>query len=99
MRARLDARDITCNSTCMSTKNIALDSRVYSRLARFKLESESFSKAIARLLDRVEVSHTGRDVLARLADNPGITDEEADRMEKILEDARREERWEPHDLR
>lgn len=83
----------------MSTKNIALDSRVYSRLARFKQESESFSKAIARLLDRVEVSHTGRDVLACLADMPGITDDEADRMLEIVEEARRDEGWEPHDLR
>ena len=83
----------------MSTKNIALDSRVYARLARFRQESESFSKAIARLLDRVEDSHTGRDVLARLAEMPGITDDEADRMLEIVEEARRDEGWEPHDLR
>jgi predicted CopG family antitoxin len=83
----------------MSTKNVALDSKVYSRLASIRRESESFSKAVARLLEEVEGSHTGRDVLARLADMPGLTDEEADRMLEIVEDARQEESWEPHDLR
>ena len=38
----------------MSTKNIALDSQVYRRLSAYKKESESFSKAIARILDDIE---------------------------------------------
>lgn len=83
----------------MSTKKIALDSQVYSRLAAFKRESESFSKAVARLLDEVQDSHTGRDVRATLATMPGLSPDEAEAMEKVVEDARRAERWKPHDLR
>jgi predicted CopG family antitoxin len=83
----------------MSTKNIALDSKVYSRLASTRRESESFSKAVSRLLEEVQGSHTGRDVLARLADISPLTDDEAKRMLKVVEDARQREGWEPHDLR
>jgi predicted CopG family antitoxin len=82
----------------MSTKNIALDSEVYSRLAAFKRESESFSKAVTRMLDAVQSLHSGRDILSRLAELPGIPPEEADAMLAVTEDARREERWESHDL-
>lgn len=35
----------------MSTKTIALDSKVYTKLSRLKGESESFSKVIDRLVD------------------------------------------------
>jgi predicted CopG family antitoxin len=83
----------------MSTKNIALDSRVYARLSGMRNESESFSKAVSRLLDEVSEAHTGRDVLARLAGVPDISQDEADSMLRIVEENRLIEDWESHDLR
>lgn len=70
-------------------KNIALDSITYRRLAAFKRESESFSNAVARMLDGMDAAHTGKDVLARLAGIPEISQEEADVMQKVVESARR----------
>jgi len=82
----------------MSTKNIALDSEIYRRLAAFKRESESFSHAVARMLDAVDAAHTGKDVLARLAGIPDISQEEADELLKAVEETRRQQTWEPGDL-
>jgi predicted CopG family antitoxin len=50
----------------MSTKTIAVDSRVYDRLAREKREGESFSKTIDRLLREIGGVHTGSHVLRAL---------------------------------
>jgi predicted CopG family antitoxin len=82
----------------MSTKNIALDSEVYRRLAAFKRESESFSKAVARMLAAAEVAHSGRDILARIAEVGPLDEDDADRMLRHVDEARRDEAWEPHDL-
>jgi len=45
----------------MSTKTIALDLHVYKKLAKLKSESESFSKIIDNLIDKVTTAHTGAD--------------------------------------
>jgi predicted CopG family antitoxin len=82
----------------MSTKNIALDSGVYRRLAAYREESESFSKVVARMLDTVQRAHTGRDIRSQLASLPSLSSEDADAMRALTDDARREERWEAHDL-
>lgn len=82
----------------MSTKNIALDSKVYRRLAAFKKESESFSNAVARMLDEMEAAHTGKDVLARLDEIPALSQDDADTMMKVVEESRTRESWERNDL-
>jgi predicted CopG family antitoxin len=82
----------------MSTKNIALDSTVYRRLAAFKGESESFSKAVARMMDEVEDAHTGRDIRSRLSGMPALCRDDAEAMMQVLGESRREEIWEAHDL-
>ena len=83
----------------MSTKTIAVDLRVYQKLARIKGEGESFSKAIERLADRHLIAHTGADVTAALADAPApLTSREAEAMLSVVEDARQTEKWRLHDL-
>jgi len=82
----------------MSIKNIALDSKVYRRLSAFKRESESFSKAVARMLDTAQNAHTGQDILAGLSRLPGLSEEDAETMLRVPAEARREEAWEPLDL-
>lgn len=49
----------------MSTKTIAVDSRVYERLAAARREGESFSKAIDRLLQEAAAFHTGGAILGK----------------------------------
>jgi len=83
----------------MSTKNIALDSEVYRRLAHFKQESESFSRAVSRLLQQAELVHTGAEILARLRDLPPLSSTDAEAMLESIEQGRRTERWDLHDLR
>ena len=83
----------------MSTKNIALDDKVYHKLAQLKGSSESFSKAINRLIDRVVSVHTGDDILKRLHDGPDpLSEEDFKRMKSVIEQNRRTETWELHDL-
>jgi predicted CopG family antitoxin len=82
----------------MSTRNIALDSKVYQRLAAFKGQSESFSRAVARMLDTLQSANTGRDLRSRLAGLPALSPEDAEAMLRLRDEARREERWESHDL-
>ncbi len=83
----------------MSTKTIALDSRVYRRLAAHKRDAESFSRVISRILDEVETAHTGADVLARLKAFAELSEQEASTMQAVVDEARSEEDWDSHDLR
>ena len=82
----------------MSTKNIALDSRVYQKLARLKRESESFSKAIDRIITQAAKANTGREILTRLSEISPLGDEDGDKMQELIERARIEEEWPEHDL-
>lgn len=83
----------------MSTKTIALDSKVYEKLAHIKNESESFSKLIDRLVEQKITSHTGAAILASLQKNStSLTEEEAATMKTLVEQNRRNEKWERHDL-
>jgi len=83
----------------MSTKTIAVDSRVYERLARAKREGESFSRAIDRLLEKVGAAHTGREVLRALEDVVSLPEADAAIMLAVVEENRAGEAWEAHDLR
>jgi predicted CopG family antitoxin len=83
----------------MSTKTIAVNSRVYNRLAAEKREGESFSKTLDRLLDAVESAHTGRDILKQLGDIPTLTREDAEAMLAVVTENRECESWVEHDLR
>ena len=78
----------------MSIKTVALDIGVYQKLARIKGERESFSKAIERLVDRHLTAHTGSDIASALANAPApLSAQEADVMLRVVEDARRSEKW------
>jgi len=83
----------------MSTKNIAVDSRVYKRLAGEKREGESFSKAIDRLLEEVGAAHTGHDILRGLEEISALDDRDAEVMLAVVRENRESEVWEEHDLR
>ncbi len=83
----------------MSSKTIAVDTRVYNKLAEVKREGESFSKAIDRLIDQVGQTHTGRDVLGGLAAVPQLSDDDAQVMLAKVAENRENETWDEHDLR
>jgi predicted CopG family antitoxin len=83
----------------MSTRTIAVNSRVYERLAQAKREGESFSKTIDRLLREVGSAHTGRDVLRLLEPFPPLPAEDAAVLLSVVEENRSGEAWEEHDLR
>jgi predicted CopG family antitoxin len=83
----------------MSTKTIAVDSRVYERLAAAKNEGESFSKVIDRLLDTVASSHTGAEILRGLAEVRPLAPEDAQVFLEIVSENRVHEEWEARDLR
>lgn len=83
----------------MSTKNVALDSRVYERLARYKREAESFSRAIDRLLAAAESRHAGADILRGLRELPGLDELDARKMLDVVNENRSAERWDRGDLR
>lgn len=85
--------------TCRSTKTIAVDSRVYDRLAGVKLEGESFSKTIDRLLRDAGAAHTGAEILRALEDVVPLTDADADVMLSVVEESRASEAWERRGLR
>ena len=82
----------------MSTKTIAIDSRVYDKLARLRGESQSFSKLIDSLVDKVITAHTAADVLARLDDQSPLSDEDAETMLRVVRENRSTEDWPNHDL-
>ena len=83
----------------MSTKTIAVDTRVYDKLASVKREGESFSKAIDRLIDEVGDASTGRDILRGLSAVPPLSAEDAKRMLAVVAENRENEPWAEHDLR
>ncbi len=83
----------------MSTMTIALDSKVYHKLAKLRGEGESFSRVIDRLVEHVMTAHTGAEILANLGAAPApLARAEARQMEKVVERNRRTEKWELHDL-
>jgi len=80
----------------MSTKTVALDAKVYTKLALLKRESESFSRLIDRLIDATVTSRTVSAVLSSLDDLPPLSEEDAQSMEKIVQSNREEEDWSVH---
>ena len=83
----------------MSTKTIAVDSRVYERLASVKRRGESFSKAIDRLLAEVGAAHTGSDILRGLAAVAPLSQDDAEAFLGVVAENRASERWDRRDLR
>ena len=82
-----------------STKTVALDSRVYDRLAGAKKEGESFSKAIDRILTQVDSAHTGSDVLRGLAGTATLSEADSRKFLEVVAENRDSEGWERRDLR
>lgn len=82
----------------MSTKTIAVDSRVYKKLAAAKLESESFSKTIDRLIEAAASAHSGRDILGALHAYPELSEEDAAKILSVVRENREHEVWGSHDL-
>jgi predicted CopG family antitoxin len=83
----------------MSTKTIAVDTRVYEKLAGAKREGESFSKTIDRLIDQVGAAHTGRDILKWLSGVTRLSYDDAAAMLSVVAENRENETWDEHDLR
>ena len=83
----------------MSTKTIAVDSRVYERLASVKREGESFSKVIDRLITEVGTAHTGGHILLALTELPALSVEDSEAFMQVVDENRRDEVWERRDLR
>ena len=86
----------------MSTKTVALEMSAYERLAAQKIDGESFTKTIERLLKR-HVSSAGTcgaalEQAARIWGQVGST-EEADVMERVIEQGREGTRWDVEPLR
>jgi len=83
----------------MSSKTIAVDARVYEKLAGVKREGESFSKVIDRLIDAVGAAHTGRDILRGLSTIETLSYRDAEVMLSVVAENRENETWDDHDLR
>ena len=83
----------------MSTKTIAVDSRVYDRLATEKREGESFSNAIDRLLIEVGAAHTGSDILRGLGDVAPLAEKDSEVFLEVVAENRASEAWNDRDLR
>jgi len=83
----------------MSTKTIAVDSKVYARLDAVKRRGESFSNTIDRLLVEVGAAHTGSDILGRLADIEPLSKEESEVFLAVVAENRAAEAWNDRDLR
>ena len=83
----------------MSTKTIAVDTRVYQKLAGVKREGESFSRTIDRLIDQVGSACTGEQILNGLASFPELTEDDAQVMLAKVAENRRDEAWDELDLR
>jgi predicted CopG family antitoxin len=83
----------------MSTKTVALESSVYERLARAKRPSESFTRVIDRLLTaHAHARGTCAQAVADAAEIWGkegneLRDAEADLMERVIADARKNTDW------
>jgi len=83
----------------MSSKTIAVDTRVYEKLSGVKREGESFSKAINRLIDQVGAAYTGRDILQGLSGVVPLSYDDAQVMLSVVAENRENETWDDHDLR
>ena len=83
----------------MSSKTIAVDTRVYEKLSGVKREGESFSKAINRLIDELGAAHTGRDILQGLSSVKQLSYDDAEVMLSVVAENRENETWDDHDLR
>lgn len=83
----------------MSTKTIAVDSRVYERLAAQKREGESFSKLIDRLITEVRAAHSGGDILRGLDAVAPLSPEDAEVFLDVVAENRATESWDKRDLR
>jgi predicted CopG family antitoxin len=83
----------------MSTKTVAVDSRVYDRLAKVKRHGESFSNTIDRLLIEVGAAHTGSDVLRGLGDVVPLSEEDSEAFLEVVAENRASETWNDRDLR
>ncbi len=83
----------------MSIKTIALDSRVYERLAMVKTEGESFSKVIDRLLSEVRSAHSGSDILRGLVNVVPLPEGDSERFVEVVAENRGSETWKRRDLR
>lgn len=82
----------------MSTKTIAVNSKVYARLAAAKREGESFSGVIDRLLTEVGDAHTGTDILRRLGAITPLSEDDAAVFYGVVRENRAGERWDDPDL-
>ena len=82
----------------MSTKTIAIDARVYERLASVKREGESFSKAIDRLLAEIGSVYTGGEILRGLATFAPLSKEDSDVFLQVIAGNRASEDWAENDL-
>lgn len=79
----------------MSFKTIAVDVKTYEDLSRAKRPSESFTKTIDRLLKEARSTYTcghAYETVAQIVKKP-LSRREADDMEKVLRENRRNTRW------
>ena len=80
----------------MSIKTIAVGTDVYEKLADRKRPGESFTKVIDRLLNNTASTATCAGAVREAAEIWGAstgTPAEADKMEKVIRDNRRQARW------
>lgn len=78
----------------MSTKTIAVETTVYERLARVKRPSESFTKAIARMLDAATAPTCASAVREAAAVwGRSDTSADADRIEEVVRKSRTDADW------
>ncbi len=79
----------------MSTKTIALESSVYDRLSLSKRPSESFTKAIERLLTESRATTCGQALVdaAEIWGDASPTESEARVMDRVLAKRRKKVDW------
>lgn len=80
----------------MSIKTIAVGTEVYEKLSHRKKSGESFTKLIDRLLDHTASSGTCSDAVreaAQIWGTSSVRASEADKMESVIRDNRRNTRW------
>jgi len=77
----------------MSSKTIAVDARVYDKLATVKRKGESFSETIDRLIDKVGAASTGRDIVRSLSEIPPLSAEDAEVMLVVVAENRKSAPW------
>jgi predicted CopG family antitoxin len=79
----------------MSIKTIAVDVKTYENLSRAKRPSESFTKTIDRLLKDARSTYTcgnAFETVSSIVKSP-LSSQEADDMEKVVQDNRRNTHW------